>query len=72
MRKDRGDSPASCREARGTWSPDGATVAFTSDRSGNYEIWTTPVVPPVSMERAGWAAIKGRFRAETPASGQTS
>ena len=24
------------------WSPDGDTIAFASDRSGNFDIWTIP------------------------------
>jgi TolB protein len=44
------------------WSPDGGTIAFTSDRSGTNQIWTMPVRPPISIERSGWGAIKGRYR----------
>ena len=32
-------SPAA-REIEATWSPDGSTVAYLSDASGEYEIWT--------------------------------
>ena len=43
------------------WSPDGTQIAFTSSRSGNYDIWAM-TLPPVSVEPSTWGAIKARFR----------
>jgi Tol biopolymer transport system component/DNA-binding winged helix-turn-helix (wHTH) protein len=30
-------------EGEPTWSPDGRSIAYTSDRSGNFDIWVQPV-----------------------------
>ena len=43
-----------------TYSPDGSQIAFSSSRSGNWDIWTTDVPTPV--ERMTWGAIKAQFR----------
>src|SRR5215510_9504244 len=54
-RRSQGDSPAPQQrklwqltfdpglESEPTWSPDGRMIAYSSDRSGNFDIWVQPV-----------------------------
>ena len=32
------------------WSPDGTRIAYTSDRSGNYDLWVIPAAGGVSTQ----------------------
>ena len=47
-----------------SWSPDGSQIAFTSDRSGNKEIWVIPAAPPISVDQESWGRVKGRYHAK--------
>ena len=44
------------------WSPNGYEIAFTSNRSGAYELWTTPIMPPIRVDRASWGLVKSWYR----------
>lgn len=44
-----------------TWSPDGSTIYFSSNRSGSGQIWKVES-PPTATERSTWGAVKGGFR----------
>jgi Tol biopolymer transport system component len=48
------------RDYQPAWSPDGAWIAWQSDRSGNYEIWI--IDAPVPVEPTTWGAVKVHFR----------
>ena len=47
-----------------SWSPDGNQIAFTSNRSGNSDIWVIPVGPPISIDQESWGRVKGRYHAK--------
>jgi Tol biopolymer transport system component len=50
-----------------TWSPDGRTLAFVSDRSGQWEVWTTR--PDGRSQRPLFplgGALDGRVRDAAP------
>lgn len=38
-------------ESDATWAPDGETIAYSSDRDGNFDIWSQPIddAPPVRL-----------------------
>jgi Tol biopolymer transport system component len=58
-------APTQITTAEGTrpsWSPDGSQIAFTSRRSGRFDIWVTCVGGPSATEGSTWGRIKGMFR----------
>ncbi|MEZ4388108.1 MAG: PDZ domain-containing protein [Candidatus Krumholzibacteriia bacterium] len=73
---DRTATPGS-REKCAAWSPDGATVAFVSDRTGNEQLYTMPagggawtqltegefgmILPPVWSPDGEWLAFGDKF-----------
>lgn len=44
------------------WSPQGDAIAFSSTRTGTYEIWVISVGTPVANRVPGWGSTKGLFR----------
>jgi len=67
-------------ESEPTWAPDGRMIAYSSDRSGNFDIWVQPAgagnpvrvtTSPAHDWQADWAPEGNRivFRSERPGGG---
>jgi len=54
------NDPADDREP--AWSPDGSLIAFSSDRSGSWDIWVIPFAGPVALNEQSWGSIKSKYR----------
>jgi Tol biopolymer transport system component len=49
-------------DARPSWSADGGTIYFTSDRGGPTQIWKVEVTTIVAERRSNWGDVKSLFR----------
>jgi dipeptidyl aminopeptidase/acylaminoacyl peptidase len=73
------DDPYRDRDPK--WSPDGKTIAFHSDRSGTFQIWTINADASglrqltdadIAMSNVVWSPEGARIAVRTPQRGQTS